>query len=150
MVATGDNEVLISADSHVMEPHDLWAKALSARFGDQVPSFPAPKVGEGAQAHPGGWDPNERIKEMSVDGVSAEVLYPTLALRLFGLEDASLQTECFRVYNDWLIDYCGAAPDRLLGVAAIPCYDIDHAVAELYRCKQAGLQGAEIWQTPPA
>ncbi|HLF77980.1 MAG TPA: amidohydrolase family protein [Dehalococcoidia bacterium] len=147
MVAT-DDQVLVSADSHVMEPHDLWTKALAQRFGDQAPAFPPLKVGEGAQAHPGGADARERIKEMSADGVSAEVLYPTLALRLFGLEDAALQAECFRVYNDWLIDYCQTAPDRLLGVAAIPCYDIDQAVDELFRCKRAGLEGAEIWQTP--
>ena len=79
-----NREVIISADSHVMEPPDLWSKALSSRFGDQAPSFPPHKVGEGFQHHPGGQKPHERVKEMAQDGVSAEVLYPTLGLRLFG------------------------------------------------------------------
>src|SRR5215470_19746114 len=34
-------------------------------------------------ARPSGWDPAERLKDQDVDGVSAEVLYGTLGLRLF-------------------------------------------------------------------
>jgi predicted TIM-barrel fold metal-dependent hydrolase len=149
MAATSTtNEILISADSHVMEPHDLWSKPLAGRFGDAAPSFPPPQVGVGFQAHPGGQDPNARLGEMATDGVSAEVLYPTLGLGLFGLDDAALQEACFRVYNDWLIDYCSVANDRLVGIACIPIYDCGVAVAELERCKKAGLQGALIWQVP--
>ena len=150
MTAAASDEILISADSHVMEPHNLWSKALSPRFGDRAPSFPPPQVGQGAQAHAGGWDPRERIKEMEVDGVSAEVLYTTLGLGLFSIEDPSLQQAAFRVFNDWLIDYCSEAPDRLLGVAMLSCYDMDQAVEELYRCKNEGLGGVEIWQAPPS
>ena len=85
---------------------------------------------------------------MEVDGLSAEVLYPTLGLELFGLDDAKLQEACFRVYNNWLIEYCRVAPQRLVGVAAISVYDIDHAIQELERCRKAGLKGAMIWQAP--
>jgi len=141
-------EVLISADSHVMEPHDLWTKALSGRFGDKAPAFTPLKVGESFQHHPGGHDPHERIKEMGQDGVSGEVLYPTLALSLFGLDDAELQEACFRVYNDWLIDYCSVDLERLVGIAAIPVYDVQKGVAELERCAKAGLKGGIIWEAP--
>jgi predicted TIM-barrel fold metal-dependent hydrolase len=143
-------DILISADSHVMEPHDLWENSLSGRFGDQAPKFKKLAVGEGFQAHPGGTDPHARIKEMAEDGVSAEVLYPTLGLSLFGLDDATLQEACFQVYNDWLIDYCKVSFDRLVGVAAISIYDVDHAVRELRRCHEAGLKGAIIWEAPHA
>ncbi|HZU07964.1 MAG TPA: amidohydrolase family protein [Chloroflexota bacterium] len=141
-------EVIISADSHVMEPHDLWVKRLPAAFREQAPRFPEPKLGEGFQAHPGGHDPHERVKEMAVDGVSAEVLYPTLALSLFGLDDAALQEACFQVYNDWLIEYCQVAPERLVGIPAIAVYDVDHGIRELERCRKAGLKGALIWMAP--
>jgi predicted TIM-barrel fold metal-dependent hydrolase len=143
-----NRDVIISADSHVMEPHDLWSRALSGRFGEQAPSFPQPRTGEGSQGHPGGHDPHARVTEMSQDGVSAEVLYPTLGLRLFGLDDPALQEACFRVYNDWLIDYCQVDFDRLLGIPSIAIYNVEHAVAELERCKNAGLKGAIIWQAP--
>ncbi|MEK7216939.1 MAG: amidohydrolase family protein [Chloroflexota bacterium] len=141
-------EVIISADSHVMEPHDLWEARLPALFRDRAPKFPAPRVGEGFQHHPGGHDPRARVTEMAVDGVTAEVLYPTLGLTLFGQDDASLQEACFTVYNDWLIDYCRVNPERLVGVPCLSVYRIDQAVKELERCSKAGLKGAIVWQAP--
>jgi predicted TIM-barrel fold metal-dependent hydrolase len=151
-IATGksgaDGEIIISADSHVMEPHDLWEKALSARFGEAAPKFKKLEVGEGFQHHPGGNDPHARIGEMAQDGVSAEVLYPTLGLSLFQLDDVALEQAVFQVYNDWLIEYCSVNTDRLVGVAAISVYDMDVAIKELRRCHAAGLKGAIIWEVP--
>src|SRR4051794_11704834 len=86
-----EGELLISADSHVVEPHDLWVTRLPEGLRDRAPHYPEPVVGSGLQAHAGGWDPHERLKEMAVDGVSVEVLYPSLALNQFGIEDAELQ-----------------------------------------------------------
>src|SRR5581483_11315621 len=144
------SEIIISADSHTMEPHDLWVQRLPKNLRDQAPRYPEPKLGEGFQGHPGGHDPNERLKEMAADGVSAEVLYCTLGLGQFGMDDARLQEACFRVYNDWLIEYCQVATDRLVGIPNIAIYDVDWAVKELERCRKAGLQGALIWQAPHA
>jgi predicted TIM-barrel fold metal-dependent hydrolase len=67
---------------------------------------------------------------------------------MFGLDDAGLQEACFRVYNDWLIEYCSVDRNRLVGIPAISVYNIDHAVGELARCRKAGLRGAMIWQAP--
>ena len=82
-------------------------------------------------ARPGGWDPVERIKDMAQDGVSGEVLYPSLGLGFFCVEDPVFQESLFRTYNDWLIQYCKGAPDRLFGVALISAFDVDHAIAEM-------------------
>ena len=147
-VRSTSDELIVSADSHVMEPHDLWVQRLAHALQEQAPRFPAPRTDAGFQHHPGGHDPHERVKEMAVDGVSAEVLYPTLGLRLFGLDDPALQEACFRVYNDWLIDYCNVSPERLVGLATVSVYDIDRGVQELERCAKAGLKGALIWQAP--
>jgi len=145
-----NEEILISADSHVMEDPEFWVKALPSPLRDDAPRFPARNAGGTGrfEEKPGGSDPNARLKEMAVDGVSAEILYPTLGLRLFGLDDPALQEACFRVYNDWLIDYCQVDLDRLGGVACISAYNVEHAVPELERCKKAGLLGALIWQAP--
>ena len=99
-------------------------------------------------ARPGGWDPIERMKDMEQDGVSGEVLYPSLGLGLYCVEEATLQEALFRTYNDWLIDYCAKALDRLFGIALISVYDIDHAVAEMERCKKQEMVGTMIWQVP--
>ena len=145
---TTKNEILISADSHVMEPPNILKERVAPAFRDRAPVFPQLKVGDSFQTHPGGTDPRERIREMEVDGVSAEVLYPTYLLLQFGMDDARLQEACFRAYNDWLIEYCQVSPDRLFGIAAISIYDVDVAVKELERCAKAGMKGSMIWQAP--
>ena len=116
-MASSGEELLISADSHVIEDPHFWQNRLPAALKDQAPVFPEREVGGLFQAHPGGWDPHERVKEMAVDGVSGEVLYPSFAMNLFGLQNAVLQEACFRVYNDWILEYCSVAPDRLYGVS---------------------------------
>ncbi len=126
------DEIIISADSHIMEPVDLWEKNLTPALREKYPKFP-PRNSPGEK--PGGWDPRARLDEMAVDGVSAEVLYPTFGLRLFALEDAALQ-------EAW-------APGRLVGIPSISLYNLKNAVAELERCKKAGLVGCLVWQVPP-
>ena len=140
--------LLFSSDSHVIEPAEIVLTRVSQKFRDQAPRFPELKVGEGFQTHAGGSDPHHRIKEMASDGVSAEVLYPTHALSMFAMDDASLQEACCRAYNDWLIEYCQISLDRLVGVPMIATYNTEHAVQELERCAKAGLRGALIWQAP--
>ena len=151
MAGNGNNagfEVLISSDSHVMEPSEILAERAPQSFKDQVPRFPKLEVGSSFQTHPGGSDPTHRITEMETDGLSAEVLFPTYLLPHFAMDDAKLQEVCFRAYNDWLIEYCNASPKRLIGIAAISVYDIDEAVKELERCAKAGIKGSIIWQAP--
>jgi predicted TIM-barrel fold metal-dependent hydrolase len=140
------NEGLISADSHVMELPTLWADQLPKKFRDAAPQYSDDTA---FQAHAGGRDPRARLGEMEEDGVVAEILYPTFALDQFGLKDPLLQEACFRVYNDWLLDYCSHGEGRLHGIAAISTFDIDSAIAELQRCKLAGMRGVMIWQVPP-
>lgn len=120
---------------------------MAGQRPDQVESF---RRAGFSLARPGGWDPFERMKDMVTDGVAAEVLYPSLGLGLFCLEDAGLQEALFRTYNDWVIDYCQKVPDRLFGIALISMFDIDHALAEMERCKKQGIVGTMIWQVPHA
>src|SRR6266436_1557590 len=165
---------VISADSHVMEPADLWQARLDKKFRDQAPrvvknenragfSFTAPgmtpfpaaggfaigKSGDELKEHltkgyeaarPSGWDPAERLKDQDVDGVEAEVLYTTLGMRLFSLEDAALQRACFRAYNDWLAEFCSFNPKRLVGNALVSLEDIGEGIKELERCARIGLR----------
>ena len=177
--------VVISADSHVMEPADLWTSRLAADLRESAPrvlanegrpgwSFHAPGLPastvsgswgagrSGAElkehlehagyesARPSGWDPAERLLDQDVDGVSAEVLYGTLGMRLFRMTDGELQRAFFGVYNDWLADFCAYAPTRLHGLGLISLWDVDAGVRELERCAELGHKGAMIWGCPPA
>lgn len=144
-----ETDVLISADSHVMEPADLWARQLGAKLRDEIPTYSEdPNVNKFSE-HSGGQDPSMRIGEMARDGVSAEVLYPTRALDQFGILNGALQEASFRIYNEWLEEYCAVAPDRLFGVACISVFRIEEAIREAERAKKAGARGLMIWQSPP-
>lgn len=143
---TATSRMIISADSHVHEPPDVWLQ-VPQQYRER-----AAQIGQQsnlAKGKPGGMDPKERVKEMEVDGVTAEVLYPTTGIRLYDIDDPPYQEALFRAYNDWLIDYCNYAPDRLVGLPALSLYNIEHAVKELERCRNAGLQGALVWLNPP-
>src|SRR5687768_7864282 len=94
---------IISSDSHIMEPPDLWEANLTPSLKTKFPKFPPRNT---AGEKPGGHDPRARLDEMAVDGVSAEVLYATHGLRLYALEDAELQETCFQIANDWMMEYC--------------------------------------------
>ncbi|MSQ24114.1 MAG: amidohydrolase [Chloroflexi bacterium] len=138
-------EQRISAADHFGEPLDLWEKNLPAAFRDRAPRYPKLVLYEtNHHLRAGGWDAHERLKDLALDGTSATVLYPTLGHDAWRLDDLELQEACIRVYNDYVIEQCSVAPERLWGLAMIPLGRIDHAIQELERCKKAGLRGAEI------
>jgi predicted TIM-barrel fold metal-dependent hydrolase len=99
-------------------------------------------------ARQGGWDPVARLSDMEIDGVAAEILYPSLGLGLYCIEDSALQEALFRAYNDWIIEYCSQVPQRLFGIALLSMFNIGHAIAEMERCVKHGLRGVMIWQVP--
>jgi predicted TIM-barrel fold metal-dependent hydrolase len=87
---------------------------------------------------------------MAADGVVADVLYPTRGKSVFRVDyEPEISEAAARVYNDWLIEFCQEAPDRLWGQALLPLWDIENAIVEMDRCKKAGLVGATTWLVPP-
>jgi predicted TIM-barrel fold metal-dependent hydrolase len=93
-------------------------------------------------ARPGASDPAERIKDMEIDGVDAEVLYFGGPL---GCRDRELQLDSVRGYNRWLSDYASHAPERLLGVASIPLVTPERAVEEIrWVAEQPGLVSGAV------
>jgi predicted TIM-barrel fold metal-dependent hydrolase len=147
---TAKKRLLISADSHMAEPPDLWEKNLPAKFRDQAPRFPDIRPLETPMdLRMGGWDAHERLKDMAVDGVAAEVLYTTKGNQVWHPNDLDLEEACVRVYNDFMIDFCSVSPERLWGLGLVSLYNVDHAIAEMDRCVKAGLRGAAIWIAAP-
>ena len=74
--------------------------------------------------------------------------YPTVGLLLYSVPDTALLSEIFRAYNDWLAEFCGAAPKRLKGIAMINVDDVQEGVKELERCIRMGLAGGMITVYP--
>ena len=90
----------------------------------------------------GAWDPDARLADQDIDGVSGEVIYPTLGLFLGNADDADYAYAAIRAYNDALLEFCGAHPDRLKGMAMLPTKGpIEWAVQEIDRCLAKGATG---------
>lgn len=170
---------VVSADSHVIEPHDLWQRYTPAAYADRVPRLVRGDdtdklVGEDFESNvglrpaanmtddspggrveitgrwetdvfPGGYDPHQRTKDLDIDGVDAEILFPTTALSFYSaIADTGYLWVLIRAYNTWLADFCGEYPDRLKGIGMLTVEDPDLAVAELTRCKELGHVGAMV------
>jgi hypothetical protein len=76
-----------------------------------------------------------RLADMDRDGVATQVIFGPIFQ--ISTEDPVLRTACYRVYNDWLLDFCKAAPDRLIGLPMLP-ETPDGALAELERLRAKG------------
>ena len=178
-----DEELIVSSDSHVFEPPDLWTVRIEARFRDRAPymkrvggvdhlfvegdqflagiglisgagtRFEAPErishEGRFEDVLAGGYDPDQHIRDMALDGVAGEVLYPSQGLFFFKVKDSALQSAIFRTYNDWLAEFCATHPGHLKGIAMVNLYDVGDGVAELERAAGKGLAGAMITEYPP-
>ena len=96
-------------------------------------------------------DPHLRLKDAELDGVDAEVIFGILGAAT-RLSDHEAAHEMFRIYNDWLKDFCHHYPDRHIGLACLPYGDIDVAVKEIHRVAKLGLRGLELscsWDMEP-
>ena len=169
---------VISSDSHIVEPADLWTNRIDPRFKEQAPYLRREGdadwwyvdrdlslgslgvlVGAGIRFDDpskisfrgtieggprGGFDPDEHIRDMDMDGVDGEVVYPSIGLRLFRIPDSALFSAICRAYNDWLAEFCSAYPARLKGIAMVNVDDVQEGVEEIKRTRKLGLAGAMI------
>jgi len=124
---------------------------VAAFFGAGVRSEDLPEHNKkGFDAAPQSvWDPAARLKDQDIDGIRAEVIYTSMGMPLYGLDDVELRTACFRAFNDWAAEYCSYDFKRLLPLGLITLEDIAAGVAELKRIAGKGLKGAMIWAEPP-
>jgi predicted TIM-barrel fold metal-dependent hydrolase len=98
--------------------------------------------------HRGGWDPHARLADQDRDGVSAEILYPTVGMMLCNHPDFDFKHACFAAYNLWIAEYCGAYPDRLLGIGQTAMRSVEDGIADLESIKALGLRGVMLPGNP--
>jgi predicted TIM-barrel fold metal-dependent hydrolase len=106
-----------------------------------------------AKMRPGCYDVEARVADMDANGVLAALNFPT-ALGFAGthvakLPDQELSAVAISAYNDWAIDeLAGEHPGRFIPLAILPYYDIDRAVAEVYRVATRGCLAVSLPETP--
>ena len=164
------NYRVISSDNHVFEPEDLWTSRAESKFKDRVPHVESLEAGDfwfcdgrkvigvtgGARSgprieevRPGGYIPEEHVKDMDIDGVDVSIIYPTIGLMLYSGPDSELLTSNCRIYNDWVGEFCSAVPKRLKAIAMLNVDDVRKGVQELERCAKMGFVGATTTVYPP-
>ena len=76
-----------------------------------------------------------RLADMDRDGVQTQVIFGPIFQ--ISTDDPVLRVACYRIYNDWLMEFCAVAPDRLIGVPMLP-ETPDGATEELLRLAAKG------------
>jgi predicted TIM-barrel fold metal-dependent hydrolase len=135
---------------HVPEDVAAEARAAQATETELPPRYTA-----------GNSDMGERIKDMDADGVAAEVIFHggqngqlipfadfTLVTDKSSLDvspaELALRAVGYRIYNRWLAEWISDQPERHVGIAHIPFWDVDAAVAETEWARGAGLRSVNF------
>jgi predicted TIM-barrel fold metal-dependent hydrolase len=106
----------------------------------------------------GHYDVHARLRDMDYDGIAAEVVFhgstndepipfstlgdprAILFFRNKAPEDPQLAAVGRHMYNRWLSDFCSVQPERHVGLAHLPIWDVDAAVREAEWARSAGLK----------
>lgn len=102
---------------------------------------------------PGCYDVSARLADMDLDGIHAQMCFPSFpgfaGSTFFAAEDKELATACVQAWNDFIIDeWCAAAPDRFIPMVMVPFWDVDASVAEVQRTAAKGAKAITFTEAP--
>ena len=156
---------MVSMDGHVQEPFDLWQTRMDKRYRDRLPGVATDAKGKKYQKTEGfrplrirnirfdgedalrngsGVSPEERIRDLAMDGVDAEILFPNKGLVIWATSDPKFSQAMCRVWNDWAWEVFADYNDRLSPMACIASADIDGSIAEVERVAELGFRGLAL------
>ena len=119
-----------------------------AGFDGVIPNFPAGFADIPAATY----DAHERLAHLDREGLYANVLYPNVGgfgnAAFLRLGERELVDECVRAFNDFLVDWSSADPDRLIPVMSVPFWDVEFAVREIERGAEAGFRAVNFCNAP--
>jgi predicted TIM-barrel fold metal-dependent hydrolase len=118
-----------------------WGSA-SMGWEDRWPERPMVRE----DVDPASYDANARVALLDRLGFRAQALYPNVAgfggQRFLDLRAyPELMIACVRAYNDFLADWMSVAPDRFIGIASLPFWDVELSVQEIQRAAEIGHRG---------
>ncbi len=132
-----DAESAYAAAQLAAKPQKQQQAALKEERGmmDIVASMP--NMGKGAPwpaaGRAGESDAVERLKDMDIDGVEAEILYVGSGGASFAALDPKERVEANRAVNSAAIEWASVDPKRLMPVYILPIDDIKASVKEVER-----------------
>lgn len=161
---------IFDADAHIDPPHDMWKDYLPSHLKDRAPYIEHAEDGdyicfegnrrpfmminnqagrEGKNFKMKGrladqrkvWEPATRLADMDADGMDAALLFGGGPL---GSLDNELYVASYEAYQNWVLDFCSAAPDRLFPVGYVPMRDIDETVEHVRRLAKKGFRAINL------
>ena len=136
---------------------DDFVTRYRAQQASLLAGFGGAETASRINSHPnlqtaGHHDVHARIRDMDRDGVAAEVIYhfstngepfPFVLNFAGGLANDPVDFELgavgYKLYNRWLADFCSVEPERHIGLAYLPTWDIEAATREVEWAREAGL-----------
>ncbi|MDA3039783.1 MAG: amidohydrolase family protein [Actinomycetota bacterium] len=94
------------------------------------------------------WDSSERLADQSRDGVSAEVIYPSVGMVLCNHPDFDYKAAAMAAYNRWISDYCSVDTNRLLALGQTAMQSPEAGLADLETMKALGMKGVMMPGNP--
>jgi predicted TIM-barrel fold metal-dependent hydrolase len=168
-------EFIVSGDSHVVEPVDLYKTRLPKNMRDQAlweedtildePLVPGGHT-EFRTVHTTGYEgwtvsryrqfpgptpdglPSSILRDLDRDGVDASMLFPNLSFFALYTDDHERSIAHARVYNDWLAETYLPYSNRLRPAAAIPTTNVADGVKEIERAVRLGLSALILPEIP--
>jgi predicted TIM-barrel fold metal-dependent hydrolase len=136
---------------HERRQEDYWYVGGQKLYGvgafaqAKWPEYPPSHPRKLSEAFPAALDAKARLAYLDEVGVHYQLLYPNIlgfhSHVFLNNMPRELATECVRAYNDWLVEWASADPNRLVPMMMLPFWDIDEAVAEMKRAYDMGHKG---------
>jgi predicted TIM-barrel fold metal-dependent hydrolase len=102
---------------------------------------------------PGCHDIGDRIKDMDIEGVWAQLCFPNFGgfagSTFLKAKDKEFAKLCIGAYNDFILDeWCAYAPERQIPLMMVPVWDVEASVAEIERTAAKGAKSISFIEAP--
>jgi predicted TIM-barrel fold metal-dependent hydrolase len=139
---------------------EAWAfdgEVIAQTAGFSVAGIPPEEREDGPLSYSvirrGSFDIAARIEDMDLDGVHAQLCFPTFprfaGTRFLTNKNRELSLACVRAYNDFVLEeWCGHAPGRQIPMVILPLWDVDECAREVVRTGERGARAATFPENP--
>jgi predicted TIM-barrel fold metal-dependent hydrolase len=164
------SQFIFSADGHVREPRDLFTTAMPPSLqkygmhakleGDEMITFAGERVLSRTKLNrapkseafanfsrpnqKGVYDLEARLGDMALEGIDAEIVFPSAGLMTYMLEHPDAELLSTQAYNDWNNGFFSGHLKTFVRCGILPVRNLDYTVAEIKRLAGLGFTAAML------
>jgi predicted TIM-barrel fold metal-dependent hydrolase len=101
-----------------------------------------------ADLHRSGYDSSYRLEDQRRDGISAELIYPSVGMVLCNHPDFDYKRAAMQAYNRWLAEYCSIDTNRLIPLGQSAMRTPEEGIRDLEEMKAMGMRGVMMPGNP--